>query len=98
MPVMMEPSGKNQVAQPLVIRANVGDTVQIHFENKPGRRASIHVQGLSCNVRTSDGADAGRNPDSATCRPTQNTWGGHSKLFTNWKKIVSAPFIISLYF
>ena len=29
--------------RPLVIRANVGDTVQINFENKLGRRASIHV-------------------------------------------------------
>ena len=29
--------------RPLVIRANVGDTVQINFENRLGRRASIHV-------------------------------------------------------
>lgn len=42
--------------QPLVIRANVGDTVQINFKNKLGRRASIHEEGLSYNVLNSDGA------------------------------------------
>lgn len=41
--------------QPLVIRANVGDRVQINFENKLSRRASIHVQGLSYEVKGSDG-------------------------------------------
>ena len=30
--------------QPLVIRANVGATVQINFDNKLDRRASIHVR------------------------------------------------------
>lgn len=52
--------------QPLVIRANVGDTVQINFENKLNRRASIHVQGLSYDVLTSDGANVGHNPDTTT--------------------------------
>ena len=33
--------------RPLVIRANVGDTVQINFENRLNRPASIHVQGLA---------------------------------------------------
>lgn len=52
--------------RPLVIRANVGDTVQINFENKLNRRASIHVQGLSYDVLTSDGANVGFNPDTTT--------------------------------
>ncbi|MBP3311568.1 MAG: multicopper oxidase domain-containing protein, partial [Butyricicoccus sp.] len=60
--------------QPLVIRANVGDTVQINFENKLGRRASIHVQGLPYNVLTSDGANVGRNPDTTTCSRICYTW------------------------
>lgn len=51
---------------PLVIRANAGDTVQMNFENKLSRRASIHVQGLSYNMLISDGANIGLNPDSAT--------------------------------
>ena len=59
---------------PLVIRANVGDTVQINFENKLDRRASIHVQGLSYNVLTSDGANVGFNPDSTTSRRICYTW------------------------
>ena len=60
--------------RPLVIRANVGDTVQINFENKLDRRASIHVQGLPYNVLTSDGANVGFNPDSTTDRFIRYTW------------------------
>ncbi len=33
--------------QPLVIRADLGDTVKIRFRNSLNRRLSIHVQGLS---------------------------------------------------
>ena len=60
--------------RPLVIRANVGDTVQINFENKLGRRASIHVQGLSYNVLSSDGANVGFNPDTTTDRCIRYIW------------------------
>lgn len=60
--------------QPLVIRANVGDTVQINFENKLNRRASIHVQGLSYNVLNSDGANVGFNPDTTTDRRIRYIW------------------------
>lgn len=60
--------------QPLVIRANVGDTVQINFENKLNHRASIHVQGLSYHVLTSDGANVGYNPDTTTDRSIRYIW------------------------
>ena len=60
--------------RPLVIRANVGDTVQINFENRLGRRASIHVQGLPYNILTSDGANVGENPDSTTGGRIRYTW------------------------
>ena len=60
--------------QPLVIRANVGDTVQINFENKLNRRASIHVQGLSYDVLRSDGANVGLNPDTTTSGSITYTW------------------------
>lgn len=60
--------------QPLVIRANVGDTVQINFENKLDRRASIHVEGLSYNVLNSDGANVGYNPDTTTDRSICYVW------------------------
>ena len=52
----------------------MGDTVQINFENKLNRRASIHMQGLSYNVLTSDGTDVGFNPDSTTSRRICCTW------------------------
>ncbi|MGN1410158.1 MAG: multicopper oxidase domain-containing protein [Eubacteriales bacterium] len=60
--------------RPLVIRANVGDTVQINFENKLNRRASVHVQGLSYDVLTSDGANVGCNPDTTTAHKIRYTW------------------------
>lgn len=64
---------------PLVIRANVGDTVQINFENKLGRRASIHVQGLSYNVLSSDGANVGFNPDTTTDRCIRYIWRAYKE-------------------
>ena len=60
--------------RPLVIRANVGDTVQINFENKLNRRASIHVQGLSYDVLTSDGANVGFNLDTTTDDRISYVW------------------------
>ncbi|MGN0700948.1 MAG: multicopper oxidase domain-containing protein [Oscillospiraceae bacterium] len=60
--------------RPLVIRANVGDTVQINFQNRLNRPASIHVQGLCYDVFTSDGANVGYNPDTTTERFIRYTW------------------------
>ena len=48
--------------RPLVILANVGDTIRVNFENKLNRPASIHVQGLCYDVLTSDGSNVGYNP------------------------------------
>ncbi|MGM9640982.1 MAG: multicopper oxidase domain-containing protein [Faecousia sp.] len=59
---------------PLVIRANVGDEIHIHFHNRLDRRASIHVQGVRYDVLTSDGANVGLNPDTTTERFIQYTW------------------------
>ena len=56
------------------IRANLGDTVRIRFFNQLGRRASIHVQGLSNSVLTSDGANVGFNPDTTTDDSICYTW------------------------
>ena len=49
-----------------MIRANKGDEIQVNFYNKLDRRMSIHVQGIEYNVLTSDGAEVGYNPDTAT--------------------------------
>lgn len=70
----LSPPQPYEEVRPLVIRANVGDTVHINFYNKLDRRASIHVQGLPYNVLTSDGASVGCNPDTTTGNFIQYTW------------------------
>ncbi len=60
--------------QPLVIRANVGDKVVIRFSHALDRPLSMHVQGLSYDVQTSDGASVGYNRDSTTKWCTIYTW------------------------
>ena len=60
--------------RPLVIRANVGDTIRVNFENKLNRPASIHVQGLCYDVLTSDGSNVGYNPDTTALRFIRYTW------------------------
>lgn len=52
------------LAQPLVLRACLGDRVRVQFENRLGQPASLHVNGLTYDVYTSDGASVGTNPDS----------------------------------
>ena len=70
----LSPPQPYKEVQPLVIRANVGDTVKINFYNKLNRRASIHVQGLNYNVSTSDGANVGFNDDTTTEDFIQYIW------------------------
>ncbi|WLR57010.1 multicopper oxidase domain-containing protein [Mesobacillus subterraneus] len=52
------------LVQPLTIRANEGDMVEILFENQLPFSAGMHFQEADYNVLTSDGADAGYNPDT----------------------------------
>lgn len=70
----LSPPQPYKEVQPLVIRANVGDTVKINFYNKLNRRASIHVQWLNYNVSTSDGANVGFNDDTTTEDFIQYIW------------------------
>lgn len=60
--------------KPLVIRANLGDTVKVRFRNSLNRRLSIHVQGLSYDVNTADGSSVGYNDDSTTNGEIWYTW------------------------
>ncbi|WP_309090210.1 multicopper oxidase domain-containing protein [Domibacillus sp.] len=53
-----------ELVQPLTIRANEGDTVEILFENQLPFAAGMHFQDLDYNVLTSDGANVGFNPSS----------------------------------
>lgn len=52
------------VLQPLVVRANAGETIEITLENHLDRHASIHQTSLPYDVETSDGMAVGRNPDT----------------------------------
>jgi len=58
--------------EPLVIRANEGDTIQIRFVNHLDRQASIHQTALPYNVQTSDGMAVGLNPDT-TAKPGERS-------------------------
>lgn len=60
--------------QPLVIRANKGETVVVTFTHSLNRPLSIHVQGMDYDVQTSDGACVGYNKDSTTLRRITYTW------------------------
>ncbi|WNS80355.1 multicopper oxidase domain-containing protein [Domibacillus sp. DTU_2020_1001157_1_SI_ALB_TIR_016] len=53
-----------ELVQPLTIRANEGDVVEILFENQLPFAAGMHFQDLDYNVLTSDGANVGFNPSS----------------------------------
>ncbi|MBI4337365.1 MAG: multicopper oxidase domain-containing protein [Chloroflexi bacterium] len=51
--------------QPLVIRANVGEVVQVNFTNRLAvGRASMDIHGLDVNIKTSGGSFVGLNPDT----------------------------------
>ena len=60
--------------KPLVIRANLGDEVKVHFHHSLNRSLSIHVQGMGYDVNTSDGASVGYNQDSTTKNAITYTW------------------------
>lgn len=52
------------VIEPLVIRANQGDIVEIEFHNDLDRQASMHQFGLPYEVNESDGMAVGYNDDT----------------------------------
>lgn len=60
--------------KPLVIRANVGDKIEICFSHYLNRALSMHVQGLPYDVQTSDGADVGYNRNTTTKNNIVYTW------------------------
>jgi manganese oxidase len=52
------------LVQPLCIRANVGDDIEILFENQICVAAGMHFQEADYDVLTSDGANVGFNPNT----------------------------------
>lgn len=59
------------LVQPLILRANVGDEIEVLFENQLPFGTSMHIQLAEYNVQTSDGAFVGCNEDSTAppCPP-----------------------------
>ncbi|MGN1148147.1 MAG: multicopper oxidase domain-containing protein [Lachnospiraceae bacterium] len=70
----LNPPQPFEEVMPLVIRANVGDKVEVTFTHSQNRPLSIHVQGLAYDVQTSDGASVGCNRDSTTQSRITYTW------------------------
>lgn len=62
--VELNPFTPVDLVEPLVIRANEGDEIEIHFENQLPFNAGMHIQNAEYDVLTSDGAFVGRNPDT----------------------------------
>lgn len=62
--VACSPSTPVELVQPLVIRANVGDDIEVLFENQLPFNTSMHIQNAEYNVFTSDGAFVGVNRKS----------------------------------
>ncbi|HZG73912.1 MAG TPA: multicopper oxidase domain-containing protein, partial [Chondromyces sp.] len=53
-----------ELVQPLVIRANAGDDIEVLFENQLPFNTSMHIQRAEYSVFTSDGAFVGTNADT----------------------------------
>jgi len=62
--VELNPFSPVDLVEPLVIRANVGDEVEILFENQLPFDAGMHIHNAEYDVFTSDGAFVGINPDT----------------------------------
>ncbi|RAL24068.1 hypothetical protein DL897_10245 [Thermoflavimicrobium daqui] len=67
------------LVQPLTLRANIGDEIEILFENQLPFHTSIHIQRAEYNVQTSDGTFVGFNANSTAppCPPSKKqiyTW------------------------
>lgn len=68
------------LARPLVLRAALGQRVDVRFENRiRGRRVGLHLQGDGIrSVREDDGAAVGRNPDTTVPAGGRHTYHWHA--------------------
>ncbi|WP_144549829.1 multicopper oxidase domain-containing protein [Bacillus sp. X1(2014)] len=57
--------------QPLTIRANKGDCVEVTFSNQLTEKTSIHIDGVGYDVQTSDGTEVGFNRNSTAAPNTE---------------------------
>lgn len=88
------------LVEPLTIRANAGDEIQIFFENKLPFNTSMHIKKVEYNVQTSDGSFVGCNEDSTAppCKPGEIVcyqWQAHDEgihLFTDLGNPLASEF------
>ena len=65
---------RDDAIQPLVMRANIGDCVEINFTNNAsGGDFGVHIDGLAFDAQNSGDA-VGRNPSSAVARGQNRTY------------------------
>lgn len=62
--VDLNPYSTVDLVEPLVIRANIGDEIEVLFENQLPFNTGMHIQNAEYDVFTSDGAFVGINPDT----------------------------------
>lgn len=62
--VAANPGRTVSLAEPLAIRSNLGDCIEIEFKNELNEPASIHPIGIAYDVLGSDGMAVGFNPDT----------------------------------
>ncbi|MFT4922227.1 MAG: hypothetical protein ACI8XM_001440, partial [Haloarculaceae archaeon] len=62
------------LVQPLTIRANVGQTIEITLHNHLKRHASMHNMGLPLDPKESDGMNVGENPDTTVAPGGRKTY------------------------
>ena len=65
------PGKPSKEIQPLTIRANKGDCIEVIFSNTLKEKASIHIEGVSYDMKSSDGTVVGYNPDSTASPNTE---------------------------
>ncbi|TFE01618.1 multicopper oxidase domain-containing protein [Jeotgalibacillus salarius] len=63
-----------ELVQPLIIRANAGDDIEILFENKLPFPAGIHMEEADYDVMDSDGAEVGFNHSSLVKKGKKTTY------------------------
>ncbi|QLG63860.1 multicopper oxidase domain-containing protein [Halorarum salinum] len=80
-PEKLRADGDTRVLQPLSLRANFGDVIEVEFHNDLDRRASIHQAGLPYDVKESDGMNVGENPDTTVAPGDSITYRWHADAF-----------------
>ncbi|WP_303657489.1 multicopper oxidase domain-containing protein [Halomarina pelagica] len=72
---------ETRVLQPLVLRANQGDIIEIEFVNHLDRHASMHQTALPYDVELNDGMDVGFNPNTTVPPGESITYRWHAAQF-----------------